>query len=199
MDETRLSLLIRVRDSGDQASWQEFYQLYHPLLLRFVKARGISNDNDADDIVQELLISLVRRLRDLDFDKQRGKFRTYLWQSAHNGIIDWIRKNRRHQNLQSLDCDSRVEELKQQSQEDPGQEFVDDLRRQILATALPRLRAEVKPEVWDRFDLHYLQGLSAKSVGERLGCSEGAVFTSVHRLRERLKDICAEYLEDFSA
>ena len=49
--ETRPSLLIRVRDPADQAAWQEFVEIYRPVILRLAQHKGMQAA-DADDIAQ---------------------------------------------------------------------------------------------------------------------------------------------------
>src|SRR4051812_28184810 len=61
MQETRTSLLRRVRDPADRQSWGEFVALYEPLLLSYVRKRGL-NDHDAQDVVQGIFIALLRKL-----------------------------------------------------------------------------------------------------------------------------------------
>ena len=54
MDETpntRASLLIRLRDAGDERAWAEFTQIYAPFIKRVARGRGLQ-DADADDLVQ---------------------------------------------------------------------------------------------------------------------------------------------------
>ena len=47
--ETRASLLIRVRDPADQAAWQEFVEIYRPIILRLACQKGMQ-EADAEDV-----------------------------------------------------------------------------------------------------------------------------------------------------
>src|SRR5262245_47100405 len=57
VDKTSSSLLRRIRDPQDHASWGEFVALYEPLLMRYVRKKGL-NEHDAVDVVQGIFVTL---------------------------------------------------------------------------------------------------------------------------------------------
>lgn len=195
-NDTRMSLLQRVRNPSDQDAWREFYDLYYPVLLAFVRSKGIEQSSDAEDIVQELLVGLTRRIANLDFDKSRGRFRTYLWQSAHHAIVSWFRKNARHQKIAGLDFDSKLQELEYESQADPDAAFVQMLRKRVLEKALTRLKLETVKETWDCFERHVLHRIPAVDVGTELGRTANSVYVNSNRVMVKLRALCAEYMEE---
>src|SRR6202521_1224824 len=91
MAETRVSLIQRVRDNADEVAGAEFFAIYHPLLIAYVRKRGVS-EHDAADVVQDVFARLVPALADFEFDAQRGRFRTWLWRVTHNALADWSRR-----------------------------------------------------------------------------------------------------------
>lgn len=52
--ETRESLLIRVRDLQDRDAWDQFVQIYRPVVYRLARNRGLQ-DADAQDLAQKVL------------------------------------------------------------------------------------------------------------------------------------------------
>jgi len=40
LPETRPSLLLRVRDPGDRAAWDEFSEIYRPVIMRLARVSG---------------------------------------------------------------------------------------------------------------------------------------------------------------
>src|ERR1700722_8344123 len=75
MDETRLSLLERLRNPGDNAAWADFVQRYEPLLTSYIRKKGVP-EHDVADVVQAIYVSLLRTMPTFEFDKARGRFRS---------------------------------------------------------------------------------------------------------------------------
>ncbi len=89
MESTRSSLLRRVRDQADSASWDEFVGLYRPILIKYVGSRGLAA-HDVDDVVQVIFEKLWQQLPNFELQRQRGRFRTWLWRVMHNAVVDWL-------------------------------------------------------------------------------------------------------------
>ncbi len=49
MDQTRSTLLVRIRDPADTKAWGEFVALYQPLLTAYVRKRGLVEEDARDD------------------------------------------------------------------------------------------------------------------------------------------------------
>ena len=84
--ETRPSLLIRLKDQGDQAAWTEFVEVYRPVICRLAASRGMQNA-DAEDLAQQVLTSLAKAIGRWQDDPQRARFRTWLRRVANNAIL----------------------------------------------------------------------------------------------------------------
>ncbi len=67
MSETSASLLDRVRHKTDNVAWQRLVSIYTPLIHGWMRRDVRLNQSDADDIAQEVLTVVVRRI---------GEFRT---------------------------------------------------------------------------------------------------------------------------
>jgi RNA polymerase sigma-70 factor (ECF subfamily) len=67
MEATSSSLLLPLRQPGEQASWQRFVDLYTPLLSFWACRMGLSGD-DAADRVQDVSATLVQKLPQFEYD-----------------------------------------------------------------------------------------------------------------------------------
>src|SRR5437660_7551812 len=91
---TRASLLVRLRDGGDAGAWQEFVQLYAPVVYGFARKRGLQ-DADAADLMQEVFRSVAGAAGRLEYDPKRGSFRGWLYTVTRNKIYTFLDSQRR--------------------------------------------------------------------------------------------------------
>src|SRR5437667_9703979 len=71
---TRESLLSRLRNWDDQESWREFFDTY----WRFIYGIGIKaglSDAEAQDVVQETLLSVAKKMPGVKYDSAVGSFK----------------------------------------------------------------------------------------------------------------------------
>src|SRR5262245_51004235 len=196
MDQTRSTLLMRVRDPADAAAWGEFVAIYEPLLTAYLRHQGLGPE-DTRDVVQEVFARLVKSLPEFELQRRRGRFRTWLWQVCRSAMVDWARRRRRQARAE----DAWLRQLSESPPQDPSDsdpQWGNLHRRRVLAFALERVRARSRPATWTCFDRHLLQGRPTAEVAEELGLSANAVNVNSSRILDRLRRFCAEYLEELA-
>lgn len=189
MTETRTSLLRRVRNASDGASWAEFVGLYEPLLLSYVRKRGL-NDHDAQDIVQTIFITLLRKMPSFELDKSRGRFRTWLWQVSRNAVVDQARARQRIQKAEDAHRDNRED-----ADAEPD-DWIAMHRQRTLQYAMERVRDATAAKTWQCFEQHVLHGRPGAEVGADVGLPANSVYVNASRVLERIREQCAAYRED---
>lgn len=196
--ETRSSLLQRLHDSCDETSWGEFVALYEPLLFRYVRSRGLSEE-DVQDVVQSVFITLLQSLRQFELDRRRGRFRTWLWRVTQNAIADWARKLRR-QKAAEEQWRKKMELVVKKETEEPDEEWEAACRHRLMEYALICVRNETQPQTWSCFEQHILRKRPGSEVGDELGISLSAVYVNASRVLQRVRrrhaDIVAEEWKD---
>jgi RNA polymerase sigma-70 factor (ECF subfamily) len=90
--------LIAAVQQGDQQAWQDIIARYEGRLLSFARRR-LAERSEAEDIVQETFLGLMRSLP--NYDSARS-LETYLFAILRNKIHDYIRRRQKGQR-QSLD------------------------------------------------------------------------------------------------
>src|SRR5437870_9169699 len=89
---TRPSLLVRIRDLGDQQAWARFVETYAPLVYGFARKHGLQ-EADASDVTQEVLRAIAAHRA--DYDPLRGSFRGWLYTVTSRKFRDFLRNRDR--------------------------------------------------------------------------------------------------------
>lgn len=87
LPDTRASLMLRLKDHGDHTAWCEFVDLYRPVICRLATQKGMQQA-DADDLAQQVLISVAGAIERWEVDPRRARFRTWLRRVADNAILN---------------------------------------------------------------------------------------------------------------
>src|SRR5688572_29247421 len=88
---TRHSLLNRLKDWGDQTSWQDFFDTYSQLIYNVAIKAGLS-DTEAQEVMQETVIAVARKIPEFQTDPARGSFSAWLMRLTRWRIADQLRK-----------------------------------------------------------------------------------------------------------
>src|SRR5262245_12453982 len=88
---TSWTLVARIKNLGDDASWSEFHELYRPLIRGVALKAGLRSD-EADEVVQETMAAFAKKIQDFVAEPGHGSFRAWLLQMARWRITDQFRK-----------------------------------------------------------------------------------------------------------
>jgi RNA polymerase sigma-70 factor (ECF subfamily) len=91
---TRLSLLGRLKNWEDEESWREFFNTYWKLIYGVAIRAGL-NDAEAQDVVQETIITVAKQMPNFNYDPGIGSFKGWLLNITRWRINDQLRKRKR--------------------------------------------------------------------------------------------------------
>jgi RNA polymerase sigma factor (sigma-70 family) len=188
--KTRVSLLERLRDWQDKTSWQEFFDTYWKLIYSTAKKAGLS-DEEAQDVVQETMVSVNRRMPTFHYDSERGSFKAWLLQLTRWRVVDQFRKRgplHAHQKSGDGASPEAVGNIPDPSSLVPDQVWEIDWRKNLIEAALTRIRGRIDPHKYQLFDFYVNKDWPAEKVAERFNVSVNQVYLTKHRLSALIEE-----------
>ena len=173
--------LVRAVRRGEDCPFEELFSRYRRRIRSYVS--GILDDTDrAEDITQEVFISVLRRLRDTE---RPIAFRPWVYQIAKNACIDELRRTRRRVEV-PFDQEQEFDQVADLLPRNPGPDAAVESKQQLedLRGAL-RGVSELHHRI---LVLRELEGLSYDEIGARLGMSRPVVESTLFRARRRLAE-----------
>lgn len=183
---TRASLLVQLRDGANQGAWHEFVRLYGPLVYGFARKRGLQ-DADAADLMQDVMRSVSSAIGRLDYDRNRGTFRGWLFTITRNKVFNFLSARRAKPQGSGDTATNRLLD----TQPDPSNGVDDwevEYQRRLAALAMEQVKPEFQETTWRAFWLTAVEGQSAADAARQTGLSPGAVYVAKSRVLARLKD-----------
>jgi len=187
---TRRSLLIRLRNWNDNESWRFFFETYWRLIYNTARRAGMQ-DVEAQDIVQETVISVLKSISGFNYDPNNGSFKAWLLTLTRRRINDRFRQVRRNflKQSEAENADGRVnvEEIPDPSIAEIETVWDQEWERNLWEAALDRVKAAVEPKHYQIFDLLIFQNWTPAEVVKVMHVKNSFVRLVKHRLQERLK------------
>ena len=188
--QTNPSLLLRIRDSGDREAWDEFSSIYRPAIIALAKYKGLQNA-DAEDLAQQVLLSVAKAIPKWQHDSTRASFRTWLNRVTHNAVINAVTRRApdRAVGMVGAEENSRiVGPLDDHPVEGPDSAILTtEIRRQVFRYAANEIQTEFQPATWQAFWLTAVEGQTVDDVAARLEKQTGSIYAARSRVMRRLK------------
>ncbi len=181
---TRPSLLLRVRDSDDRDAWQEFVELYSPVLYAYLRRRGLQ-DADIADVLQDVLASVARAIREFHYQPQSGRFRAWLYTVTRNAMFDFANSSKKRP-VATGDSDFHQAVLSNVATDDEEQ-WERDWERARFDWAVARVQPQFEESTWQAFWQVAVEGRTSQAAAETLGLSVGAVYIAKSRVTAAIR------------
>src|SRR5437868_3795367 len=159
---TRASLLLRIRDGQDHDAWRQFAQVYAPVVYGFVRKRGLQ-DADAADLVQDVFRAVASAAPRLNYDRERGTFRGWLYTITRNKLYNFLNARRKKERASG---DSGAQErLEEHAAPDESTDQWDrEYERRLFGWAAERVQHEFQEQTWQAFWQTAVDGKNPKDV-----------------------------------
>ena len=184
--KTRPSLILRLRNRRDLDAWQEFTEIYQPLIFRLALRKGFQH-SDAADISQEVLVRVAGAVERWEADTARGSFRGWLSCITRNLMINFLEKGQRSPLTGSGGAVADPIDQLPETGSPHSDSFDEECERQVFAWAADRIRSSFQESTWQAFWRTAVDDQPVASVAHDLGLSVGAVYVARSRVIQKLR------------
>lgn len=161
-----------------ESAWERFYHFYAPLIRLHGHDCGLKNEN-LEDLVQNVMITLSVQLPDFNYDPSKGRFRDYLRKIIRARACDMLRKIYRQERIPY----------------EPGEEAENDSwseeewRRYVLKQSLELLKGQVSLHHYQIFYLLNVRHYKVKELARLYHVPPVTIYTIRNRVEAKLRQI----------
>lgn len=191
MYATRASIFIRLRSDGTldrEVGWNEFTEKYSRVIAGFARNAGLRSQ-DADDVLQDVLMGFFRVSADFTYDPAKGRFRGYLKRVTLNAIRSRYRRRRPDRNI---DPEWEPPALDQSTDAIWDRQWTE----QLLNRAMDKVRLQVEDRTWKAFELYGMRGTAVEAVADETGMSVEAIRHAKMRITKQIREIVNVFREE---
>ena len=183
---TRRSLLNRLKNWDDQESWKDFFDTYWKLIYGVAVRAGLT-DAEAQEVVQETVIAVAKKIPEFQYNPEIGSFKSWLLHTAQWRISDQFRKRksgadrgggRREKNTGT----STIERIPDPAGLDLDAIWDAEWEKHLFEAAIERVKTQVKPKHYQIFDLYVIKQWPVEKVARTLEINVGQIYLTKHRV-----------------
>ena len=189
--------LVAKAKAGDFAAFEELVAAHQERVYRLA-LRMVGTESDAQEVVQDALLSAWRNLQKFEGKSQFG---SWLYRIAANAALMMLRTRRRHPQVSMEDVtalgadEAGTNGFGAGAGDDWSKRPDDQLQSTELRAAIQAAVDELPESSRAVFLVRDVEGLSTEETAEALGLSVPAVKTRLHRARLSLREAITRYFE----
>ncbi len=189
---TRATLIQRLKNWQDQSSWQDFFDTYWQLIYGVAVKRGLTQ-SEAQEVVQETMISVAKHMPTFKYDPVIGSFKAWLLNMTRWRIADQFRKRQQlgifqestdetpggdgpMDGLTNIPCPVDLDKL-----------WEEEWEKNLLEAAVAKARRRLDPKQYQIFDLYVNKEWEAQRIAKTFSIPIGQVYLAKHRVTEMIK------------
>ena len=175
--------LLHAVARGDELALGSLYDRYRVILFGLLM-RILNSREEAEDVLQEVMLQVWRRAA--DFDEQRGRPFTWLVTLSRSRAIDRLRQ---------LGARQRLADSAAQNSPDEASDAVKDTLHSEQREIVQRALAELPEEQTRILILAYFEGLTQSEIATRLTTPLGTVKTRMRSGMIKLRELLGERIK----
>lgn len=178
--QTRQTLIQRAKDQNDEAAWNEFISFYKMFIYYLLNRMNVSL-NDMDDLVQEILLTLWKKLD--SYKPEKAKFRTWLSTVIRNTTLNYLKHHNSYKN-RTEELKSSLEAMNSFSEPEMDKIVEREWKAYLTNMAMERIKKVFSGHALTAFQTG-IDGISAEEAAANLGITVDSVYTLRGRVKKR--------------
>ena len=198
---TRWTLIERLKNWDDQESWRQFFDTYWKLIYGVAIKSGLTHP-EAQDVVQETVMSVCKNMPNFKADPAFGSFKAWLLNLTRWRITDQFRKRSRAANAKEeppksgANCDTTSTPVEERVP-DPARNALeaiwnDEWEKHIVDAALEKVKQQSSAKHYQIFYLQAIKQIKSTKVAETLNVNVDQVYLIKHRLTKIFEEALKE-------
>jgi RNA polymerase sigma-70 factor (ECF subfamily) len=198
---THRSLLTRLKNWDDKEGWKRFFDTYWKLVYNAAIRAGLS-DAEAQDVVQETVLAMARKMDDFKYDPAVGSFKGWLLTLTRWRIADQFRQRARHgRQAQPPPDDTAQTPLVEKVPDPKGEELEaiwdEEWRKNLMDAAIERVKHKVGARQYQLFDLYVIKGWAVDDIVQTLGVFADQIYQAKRRISVAVRSECEQLEKKF--
>jgi RNA polymerase sigma factor (sigma-70 family) len=186
---TRTTLLARLKDWGDDSSWQEFFDIYSKLIRNVALKSGLTRA-EAEDVVQETMVAVAKHIPSFKYDRKLGSFKHWLLNMSRWRISDQFRRRKKLSTELPDDLADETGQLSALVDEktlDFDEFWESEWQKTVFDAAINKVKTSLDSEKYQIFDFLINKQWPPEKVSKSFGISVNQVYLAKHRITELIK------------
>ena len=169
--------------AGSQAAFTRFYESVFDPLYRLLLVQTKGDEDLSKDLVQAVMIRTARHVHVFETERMLWAWLRQVARSCH---VDWLRKKGREP--QCVQIEEFNATTAPESSGD-GEELLGALEKSI---------SQLEADEREVLRLAYFEGVTHKSMAEKLNTSAKAIESKLGRVRQKLRRLLLEKMKDYA-
>ena len=183
----------RLKQWEDQESWRDFFDTYWKLIYSAAVKAGL-NDAEAQDVVQDTVIAVAKKIEDFKYDPAVDSFKGWLLYLTRKRVALHYRKRERDRggplhvavgNASGGAID--LEQLPDAAASSFEAIWNEEWERSLTDAALARVKQQVNPKQFQIFNFYVLKQWPVHEVAKTLGVNTTQIYLAKHRISALVK------------
>ena len=194
---TRMSLLSRVR-RGDEVSWTEFYDTYKRLLYTVGRQSYSLNTGEIEELIQEVMMTFFDASKTFKYDKDKGKFRSYLKKIFYYKALKFKgKKKKTAEKITSVESDEfGIDDLPEPTDSNLDKIWDEEWQKHVMHQALHEVKDTIDPKTFQVFYHVAIEGQSPQEVADVFETNANNVYAIKARITKKLTEYAQQYMAE---